>query len=128
MSYYVTHGAPLQCSMGLAPAPLVVARPVTLGVEGVAIATVTDAAPMVNVGPFAMCQSPSNPQVAAATAAAMGVLTPQPCVPVISGPWTPGAPVATLEGVPLLTDDSRCLCAWAGTITVASAAQLVAEG
>ena len=128
MPKLVVHGAMLQCTMGMAPGTLSVLP--TGMVEGDAkpVATVMDFAPMVNVAPFGMCQSPANPQVAAATAAAMGVLTPMPCVPVITAPWTPGAPVATGEHLPLLTDDSTCACAWAGTISVASAGQLVLEG
>lgn len=128
MSSYVTQGAVLQCTQGLSPGSLTVTAVTPVSVEGVAVATVLDHAPGANVTPFGMCRSPANPQVAAATAAAMGVLTPQPCVPVIPAPWTPGAPVATGEHLPLLTDDSTCACAWAGTISVVSAGQLVLEG
>jgi hypothetical protein len=72
-----------------------------------------------------MCQSLANPQVAAATSAAMGTLTPQPCVPVIPAPWSPGASVVTLNGVPALTSDSKCQCTWAGTIEVVDPATTV---
>lgn len=128
MPAYVTHGAVLRCTQGLSPGTLAVTQVTPVAVEGVPVATIFDHAPMVNVMPFAMCQSPANPQVAAATAAAMGVLTPQPCVPVIAAPWTPGAPIATAEHLPILTEDSLCQCAWAGTISVASAGQMVLEG
>ncbi len=128
MAVYVTHGAVLQCTMGLAPSTLTVTTVTPVSVEGVPVATIFDCAPTTNVAPFTMCRSPANPQVAAATAAAMGVLTPQPCVPVIAAPWTPGAPVATGERLPLLTDDSTCACAWAGTVSVVSAGQFVLEG
>lgn len=128
MPTYVTHGAPLVCTEGLAPSTLAASPSGTVSVEHVPVATILDCAPGANIPPFALCKSLANPQVAAATAAAMGALTPQPCVPVVTGPWSPGAPVATLEGVPLLTDDSVCSCAWAGTISVVSAGQLVLEG
>jgi hypothetical protein len=71
-----------------------------------------------NIAPFGMCQSLANPQVAAATSAAMGTLTPQPCVPATAGPWSPGSSIVTLNGVPALTADSKCMCTWAGTIEV----------
>ena len=44
-----------------------------------------------------MCISPANPVVAAATTAALGVLTPQPCIPITIAPWLPGA-VTVLTG------------------------------
>ncbi|WAX57739.1 DUF4280 domain-containing protein [Jatrophihabitans cynanchi] len=84
-------------------------------IEGKPAATITDFAPMVNVPPFGMCSSLANPTVAAATAAAFGVLTPMPCVPVTT-PWKPGAPKTTLGGKPALTAGSTCNCAWGGVI------------
>ncbi len=74
---------------------------------------------MVNVLPFGLCRSPSNPQVAAATAAASGVLTPQPCFPSVAAPWSPGASVVTVDDVPALTSNSTCTCQWAGVVEVA---------
>lgn len=118
MHKLVVHGAMLQCSMGSAPAKLSVPPTGPAEADAKPIATVMDHRPNVNVAPFAMCKSMANPQVASATAAAMGALTPQPCVPVIPAPWTPGASVATIDGVAALTDDSKCVCAWAGQITV----------
>jgi Domain of unknown function (DUF4280) len=75
-----------------------------------------------NVPPFGLCQSPSNPQVAAATAAAQGTLTPQPCMPVLS-PWAPGSAEVTIGDVAALDGSSQCSCTWAGVITVADAGQ-----
>jgi hypothetical protein len=79
----------------------------------------------VNLAPFGMCQSPINPQVAAATAAALGVLTPQPCVPAAAGPWTPGSKsVAITGGGPaMLSDACQCACQWGGRIQVQDAGQ-----
>jgi hypothetical protein len=77
-----------------------------------------DFKPMVNILPFAMCLSPTNPQVIAATAAALGVFTPQPCIPVTSTPWSPGSPTVTVAGQPVLTQVSTCACMWGGVISV----------
>ncbi|HEV8379797.1 MAG TPA: DUF4280 domain-containing protein, partial [Tepidisphaeraceae bacterium] len=65
----------------------------------------------------------ANPQVASATSAAMGVLTPQPCIPVTTSPWTPGASKATIGGMPALTDSSTCMCNWMGTISITNPGQ-----
>jgi hypothetical protein len=61
--------------------------------------------------------------VAAATAAALGVLTPQPCIPATASPWTPGAPENTIGDIPSLNDVSTCMCNWAGVITVTDPGQ-----
>ena len=49
-----------------------------------------------------MCTSLTNPTVAAATTAALGVLTPMPCIPVVAGPWKPGAAKTMIGGKPAL--------------------------
>jgi hypothetical protein len=72
---------------------------------------------------FGMCMSMSNPQVASATSAAQGVLTPQPCIPVVVSPWSPGSSAVTLAGVGALDDSSQCSCTWGGSITVTFAGQ-----
>lgn len=82
---------------------------------------VTDVGPG-NVPPFALCTSLANPQVAAATSGNGGVLTPQPCVPVLS-PWTPGSASVTVGQVPALDDSSQCSCSWGGVVTVNSPGQ-----
>jgi hypothetical protein len=114
-------GAKLKCSQGTSPSSLAISTHGTSG-DASAVATVDDFAPMTNVMPFGMCQTQANPQVAAATAAALGVLTPQPCVPVITSPWSPGSSVVTVEDVNALTDDSTCSCSWTGSISVSDAA------
>jgi hypothetical protein len=72
----------------------------------------------VNLAPFGMCKTQANPMVAAATAAAMGALTPMPCIPVVTAPWSPGASGAEIAGQKALTDDSTCTCLWTGQISV----------
>jgi hypothetical protein len=107
----------MTCSFGLAPSSLVVVAPRPL-VEGRPAAVITDIAPGANIPPFAMCQSIANPTVAAATAAALGVLTPMPCIPVPVGPWSPPATGTLIGGIPALTAGAICNCAYAGVITL----------
>lgn len=117
MAQQVTMGATLQCSFGAAPSTLVVVDPrVTAEVK--LAANIMDFAPIVNVPPFGMCSSLANPAVAAATSAALGVLTPQPCVPVIPAPWAPGSPTVLVRGMPALNNTSKCICTWAGVIQI----------
>jgi hypothetical protein len=86
-----------------------------------------DHIPMTNIMPFGMCQSPSNPAVAAATAAAMGALTPMPCIPNTPAPWTPGAATVLIKSMPALNDSSQLMCIWGGTITVSNPGQTTHE-
>jgi hypothetical protein len=81
-------------------------------------ANIMDHIPMVNIVPFGMCQSPANPMVAAATAAALGVLTPMPCIPMTPSPWVAGAPTVMLANMPALDKSSILMCNWAGVITI----------
>ncbi len=121
MPKIVVNGAVIRCNQGTAPVKLVV-LPTQLNQAGdLSIATVMDFVPLKNIGPFAMCRSMANPAVASATSAAMGVLTPAPCVPVTTSPWTPGAAAVTVDNLRALTDDSTCMCAWAGSIDVVDA-------
>lgn len=122
MGQLVTTGAMLQCTFGLAPSTLNV-LPVNLVTAGSPAANIMDNKPMVNIPPFGMCNSPANPTVAAATAAALGVLTPMPCIPVIAAPWTPGAPTVMIKNMPALNNTSKCMCNWGGVISINSAGQ-----
>jgi hypothetical protein len=118
MPKLTVNGATLKCTMGSAPSQLTVLPAIRSDVEEQSSGTIQDHIPMVNVMPFGMCQSTSNPQVAAATAAAQGVLTPQPCIPVLPSDWTPGASIVTVQGIKALSDNSTCSCQWAGTISI----------
>ena len=117
-------GAMLKCSFGAAPATLAV-LPLNRVVTGTPAASIMDHAPMVNVPPFGTCSSVANPMVAAATAAEMGVLTPQPCVPVTPAPWVAGAATVTVGSMPALDTTSKLMCVWAGVIEVATPGQTV---
>ena len=125
MPYLVAHGATLQCSQGMAPGTLVV-TPRAFAADQLLLANIHDFQPMSNIMPFGMCQSMANPQVQAATVAAMGVLTPQPCIPVITGPWAPGSQfmsqnVGKGASLPVVTSTCRCMGAYAGDITIVNA-------
>src|ERR1700760_2628164 len=114
MPNHVCMGAALQCTFGAAPSSLVVLPVNRMMTSYVPAANIMDNKPMVNIMPFGMCMSPSNPTVAAATAAALGVLTPMPCIPVTTSPWVPGAPTVMLGGQPMLDNMSKCMCNWGG--------------
>jgi hypothetical protein len=117
MPALVSMGAMMQCTFGVAPSTLIVLEPTVLG-EGPPGANIMDNKPIANIPPFGMCQSLANPTVAAATAAALGVLTPMPCVPVTAAPWAPGSPTVLLRGMPALSQTCKCMCNWAGVISI----------
>lgn len=127
MPMQVVNGAQLQCSFGMAPSSLIVLPANRRMTCNQPAANIMDFVPLTNIMPFGMCSSPANPQVAAATTAAMGVLTPQPCIPATASPWTPGSTAVMLAGQPALNDTSSCMCNWAGAITIVSAGQTEAE-
>lgn len=118
MPKLVVNGAVLKCSEGLAPSSLTVPPSAGAGVDEKPAATVMDNIAVVNLAPFGMCKSLANPQVTAATAAALGALTPQPCMPIVPAPWSPGSGFVTLDGKLALTSNSTCSCVWAGIIEV----------
>ncbi|KIH83442.1 DUF4280 domain-containing protein [Pseudomonas batumici] len=115
----VCAGATLQCTFGLAPGVLNVLPQNRTLVSGVPAANLLDHIPLVNITPFGMCQSLANPMVAAATAAALGVLVPMPCIPVTAAPWIPGgAPTMLLGPMPALDANSTLMCNWGGLIKI----------
>lgn len=118
MAQHVCNGAMLQCSFGVAPSSLTVLPTDRVMTSSQPAATIMDFKPMVNIAPFGMCMSIANPQVAAATSAAMGVLTPMPCIPMTMAPWTPGAATVTLGHKPSLDNNCTLMCTWAGVISV----------
>ena len=118
MSQLITQGAMLQCSMGTSPSTLQVTPEKRVNSNQLPVATITDCVPTKNIMPFGMCQSLTNPQVQAATAAAAGALTPQPCLPVTVGAWTPGSPTIKVAGQPVLVPQSQCRCTWGGIVTI----------
>src|ERR1700754_2456724 len=109
MAIQVCMGATLQCTFGAAPSSLVV-LPVNRVLTNTPAATIMDNAPLVNIMPFGMCSSIANPTVAAATAAALGALTP--------APWVVGAPTVLIGNMPALNNSSKLMCTWGGVIQI----------
>lgn len=118
MGLSVSAGAMCACSFGVAPSAFVVTPENKVLAGGPPMATVMDNVPMKNIMPFGMCSSIANPQVAAATAAALGVLTPMPCLPVIPAPWAPGSPTVLVANKPALNQNCKLMCAWGGVIQI----------
>jgi hypothetical protein len=116
MPMQVCMGAVMQCSFGLAPSSLVVLPTNMTYTDQVPDGNIMDHVPMVNIMPFGMCTSLANPAVASATAAAMGVLTPMPCIPNTPSPWIVGAPTVVLGNAPTLDNISKLMCVWGGVI------------
>jgi hypothetical protein len=114
----VVNGALLSCSFGMTPSSLVVLPTSLVQIDGQPAATTMDHIPMVNIQPFGMCTSLANPTVASATAAALGVLTPMPCIPATASPWVPGAPMTQIANQFALTSGSQCMCNWGGVIQI----------
>jgi hypothetical protein len=113
----------MQCSFGAAPSSLVVLPINRTLTNQVPDANIMDHIPMVNIMPFGVCSSIANPTVAAATAAALGVLTPMPCIPATPAPWVPGAPTVLLGNQPTLDNVSKLMCIWGGVIQFVDAGE-----
>ncbi len=117
-------GATCTCAFGTAPCTLQVTSQLSCMADGRPIATIQDMQPGTNLPTFGMCTSLANPTVAAATAAALGVLTPQPCTMVPAGTWIASNPKVLISGVPCLTSDATLVCGFgAGTIKIMNPGQ-----
>jgi hypothetical protein len=116
-------GAQMTCSFGVAPSQLVVLPANRVFTDGVPDANIMDHVPLVNIMPFGMCSSPANPAVASATAAALGVLTPMPCIPNTPAPWLTGAPTVVLGNFPTLDNTHTLMCMWGGVIKFVDAGE-----
>jgi Domain of unknown function (DUF4280) len=116
MPMQVCMGASMMCSFGMAPSSLVVLPTNRVFTNMVPDANIMDHIPMLNIMPFGMCMSLANPAVASATAAALGVLTPMPCIPNTPSPWVPGAVTDLIANQPALDNVSKLMCIWGGVI------------
>jgi hypothetical protein len=123
MPNQVCTGAQMTCTFGMAPS-VFNATPRPVITSNMVAGIINDHIPITNVPPFGMCQSLANPSVASATAAALGVLTPMPCMPVLPSPWVPGAPTVQITNIPALDNNCKLNCAWLGVIGFTSPGQM----
>lgn len=114
MGVPVAMNAICQCTFGAAPCPLVVTTQATTTSMSMPLATIND----ITLPTFGMCTSTMNPAVSSVLAS-IGVLVPQPCVPVIVGTWLPGSPTVMIGGKPALNNSSKLMCAY-GSISIVS--------
>lgn len=121
MSFLVVNGATCQCSFGVTPCVMVI-QPSGVMANNMPVASIMDNK-ITNISGFGMCKSMANPAVSSATSAALGVLTPQPCVPIISSPWSPGSTNVLIGQNPALTNTSKVLCNYGGIIEIKNPAQ-----
>jgi hypothetical protein len=121
MSLLLTTGTSLSCAFGTAPSNFIATSNPMFMAEGMPVGTIDDGQAVVNI-PFGMCTTLSNPAVASATAAALGVLTPQPCVPQTKA-WIPSGVMVMSGGKPCLNQECKCMCLYGGTITPTNPAQ-----
>lgn len=104
------------CMFGAAPMPYMVLPVNNVIWVAMPASTIKDIMPIANFTPFVMCTTPSNPMVAAATAAALGVLTPMPCIPMTMAPWVPPVATVTVNNIPAVSQTCKALCMWGGMI------------
>ncbi|MCU0840967.1 MAG: DUF4280 domain-containing protein [Thiobacillaceae bacterium] len=124
MPMQVCNTAQLMCSFGAAPSALVVLPVNRVLTSNQPAANIMDHKPLINIMPFGVCSSPANPSVAAATAAALGVLTPMPCVPNTPAPWVPGIPPVLIGNQPAIDNTCKLMCMWGGVIQVLMPGQM----
>lgn len=114
MGNLVCSNAMMTCSFGMIPSVFQATNCMQVMANGV-VGNCMDAMPA-NVMNFGMCTSLANPMVVSATAAALGVLTPQPCIPVPCGLWITPKMNILIKNAPALSSDAKLLCAYGGII------------
>jgi len=117
-------GATLKCPFGSATSKLMITPPHRVGRGAKSKANIGDAKPFVNILPFGMCKSMTNPTVAAATAAAGGALQQMPCTPVCNPPWIGGKANVLVGRMPALMSKDKLLCTFGlGMIEIKNSGQ-----
>lgn len=115
---YVVDGATLSCNHGSSKPKLKILPDRTVKLKGKGKANVGDSKPMVNIQPFGMCKSPTNPAVIAVKAASQGATTEAPCTPACAM-WLNGKNDVLVQKLPALLSNSTLICMiGAGTIKI----------
>lgn len=122
MGQLVVTGGNALCTFGTTPGTITATSQQKVLTDGKPVATIMDFNPQ-SVTSFGLCSSMGNPAVQAATAAAMGVLTPQPCVLAPAGTWKPTKVTVTAGGSPVLTNECQGTCLYGGCITITNPGQ-----
>lgn len=123
----VNIGTVCMCNKGLAPSSPLVGVP-TVTAQMTPAFNALNAAPVANIPPFGMCVSTTNPAVISATSAAMGVLTPVPCMPAIVPPtWAATSMKVFIGGQLAVLDRSTLTCALGGQIKVITTANQIVK-
>ena len=123
MGMVVKSNATIMCPYALGTSNLIFGSNMNIKTGGGTILTTNDNIPGGNFTPFPMCTNINNPAVASATNAAMGVLTPAPCAPTISGPWMPEKTNVNIKGSPVLTQNCKLQCGYGGVISIVEPGQ-----
>ena len=111
----LTMTAKCLCAMGVKPSDIaVIPTPSRVSVCGKPAINMMDQKTMVNIPPFGMCNSPTNPAVIAATSAALGVFTPAPCTPLVAGPISNTNPTVLIDGMAAAHITSMMTCGFSG--------------
>lgn len=118
MKPLMVQGTFLKCSFGNVPTPMMVLPDKKVN-SMLPVAVKSDHVPFLNILPFGMCSNPANPLVAAATAAALGVLTPMPCIPCTLQEWTNACAKVKVRGTEALNVDAKLSCLFGGSIQAA---------
>lgn len=123
MSFCICSGAVLECPFGSMPAAFSALPLSKVVIGGSPVGILSDVTPLLNISPFGMCSSVTNPAVISATAAAMGTPTAAPCVPAPTGSWKDVPEDVLAGGKSVVTNGSHLMCAWGGKISVKFAGQ-----
>lgn len=119
---YVCTKAVLHCTQGTNTSSLH-ATPKCVSLCSQDQANITDHIPLINVKSFGRCRSLAYPPTASATAAHFGQLTPMPCVPGTTTPWSAVDPDSQISGQPALLNTAKLKCIYGGEITIINPGQ-----